>query len=168
MLSLDAEKLRTFLNYDHETGVFTWKVQSSDRMPIGSKAGSLHNRYGYLYIQIDKQRFRAHRLAWLYVHGVMPTNHIDHINRNRSDNRIVNLRDCLPANNSKNQTVRKKNKTGILGVGFCKTRRKFYSDIGVGSKTIHLGRFDTLEEAAIVRKEAETKYFGEFAPARLA
>jgi hypothetical protein len=88
---LTAERLRKRLRYDAETGLFTRRV-GSGHAHAGDMAGSVHST-GYVRICIDGGRYTAHRLAWLYVHGVWPSGQIDHINRNRSDNRIANLRE---------------------------------------------------------------------------
>jgi hypothetical protein len=87
---LTAERLRERLHYDAETGVFTRRV-GSGHAHAGDMAGSVHST-GYVRIGIDGGKYTAHCLAWLYVHGVWPSDQIDHINRNRSDNRIANLR----------------------------------------------------------------------------
>jgi HNH endonuclease len=88
---LTAERLRERLHYDAETGVFTRRVGSSNAR-AGDVAGSVHST-GYVRISIDGGKYTAHCLAWFYVHGVWPSDQIDHINRNRSDNRIANLRE---------------------------------------------------------------------------
>jgi hypothetical protein len=88
---LAAERLRERLRYDGGTGVFTRRV-GSGHARAGEIAGSVHST-GYVRIGIDGGKYTAHRLAWLYVHGVWPSDQIDHINRNRSDNRIANLRE---------------------------------------------------------------------------
>jgi hypothetical protein len=89
--SLTAERLREQLRYDAETGVFTRRVESGHAC-VGDVAGSVHST-GYVRIGIDGWKYTAHHLAWLYVHGVWPSDQIEHINRKRSDNRIANLRE---------------------------------------------------------------------------
>ena len=87
---LTAERLRELLNYDPLTGVFSWRVNGRGRSGVGTVAGgSNHKR-----IAIDKKEYFVHRLAWLYVHGCWPTEDIDHINGDPSDNRIANLREA--------------------------------------------------------------------------
>ena len=88
---LTAERLRERLHYDAETGVFTRRVGSSNARS-GDVAGSVHST-GYVRIGIDGWKYTAHHLAWLYVHGVWPSDQIEHISRKRSDNRIANLRE---------------------------------------------------------------------------
>jgi hypothetical protein len=103
---------------------------------------------GYIRISVDNKNYKAHRLAWLYVNGEWPSHEIDHINGNRSDNRIDNLRDVPRAQNIQNQVKpHSNNKTGYLGVtkGPCNRFRAF---IGVNGKNVNLGRFDTAELAS--------------------
>lgn len=134
---MDDSRLKKLLHYDHDTGIFTWTRYSNHR-----QAG--YNQRGYIYIQIDGKPYPAHRLAWLYMYGVWPTGMVDHINQNRRDNRITNLRE---ASNQLNQYNVSKytNNTGVKGV--CKYRNRYKSRITVHGKTHHLGVFDTIEEA---------------------
>jgi hypothetical protein len=85
---LTAERLREVLNYNPGTGVFTWRVQTGRRAPVGAIAGCI-TWYGYIAIKIDCCRHLAHRLAWFYVTGAWPKDQIDHINGNRSDKQTV-------------------------------------------------------------------------------
>ena len=89
--SLTAERLREQLRYDAETGVFTRRV-GRGHARAGDMAGTVH-RTGYVRISIDGGKYTAHHLAWLYVHGVWPSDQIEHINRKRSDNRLVDLKE---------------------------------------------------------------------------
>jgi hypothetical protein len=83
--------LKQILDYDQNTGVFRWATRKCQRKRAGEIAGSVSNK-GYVMIGIDYKKYSAHRLAWLYVHGDWPAGEIDHINRDRTDNRISNLR----------------------------------------------------------------------------
>jgi hypothetical protein len=141
-----AARLREVLNYDPETGIFTWRVRLKYSVPIGARAGSFPAN-GYCMIGIDGVHYRAHRLAWLYVYGEWPKNFIDHIDGNRLNNAIANLRDVSNKMNGHNTNVpRRGNKTGLLGVLPYKNG-KFTAQIGVNGKSNHLGVFDTAEEA---------------------
>ena len=144
---LTAARLRELLHYNPETGVFTRKT-ARPGVRAGSVAGSLNKVSGYVWITVCRNANLAHRLAWLYVHGVWPAGVLDHINRQRNDNRIANLRDCTMALNSLNVgSARSTNKsTGILGV--YAYRAKYVAKIMIGGKTRHLGVFATKEEAA--------------------
>jgi hypothetical protein len=97
-MTLTAERLREILGYDPETGLFTRLVRTG-RIRAGEVAGTAHSR-GYRSIVIDGRVYLSHRLAWLYVHGEWPPEQIDHINRNRADNRLVNLRAAKQSQNN--------------------------------------------------------------------
>lgn len=141
-LNLTAAYLRSLLRYDESTGEFTWIVGQR----TGMKAGCIVST-GYIKINIDKVTYLAHRLAWLYMHGEWPKHHIDHRNGNGSDNRFLNLRDGSQQFNTQNKRRAQSNSTtGILGVSFHHTG-KYRARVGLNGKEIHLGVFDTIEEA---------------------
>jgi hypothetical protein len=142
-----AQRLRELLHYDPETGVFTRRVQTSNRIRVGDVAGSINDK-GYLNIRVDvRQRF-AHRLAWLYVYGVWPQHQIDHINGVRDDNRIVNLRDVTKSINMQNQRhACSNNKSGLLGASWNKARSCWQAQIKIGGMVKFLGRFESATEA---------------------
>ena len=141
---LTIERLRGLLNYAPETGVFTWIVHAS-QMHIGDIAGSV-NGSGYLQIDIDGQKYKAHRLAWLYATGAWPTAQIDHVNGQRDDNRISNLRDVSRSVNIQNlRKARSDNKSGLLGVSA--NGNRWQAQINVGGKKRQIGTFATPELA---------------------
>lgn len=141
---LTHERLKEILRYDHETGNFYWKVALATHIKIGDKAGFLDSRY--IRISIDRKRYQAHRLAWLYVYGKFPEQHIDHINGVKTDNRIENLRDVDILTN--NQNMREASKSSTLGIlGVSPRNGRFRARIGVNGKIINLGTYDTVEEA---------------------
>jgi hypothetical protein len=152
-------ELKELLNYNPDTGVFTWNVSKPGRS-FGSIAGTRHVN-GYTHIQLNKKIYKAHRLAWLYVHGYFPEC-IDHINNDRDDNRIENLREATVTQNNHNSKLSKNNTSGIKGVSWHKKSMKWCATIGVYGKTIYLGLFDNLELAELVITEARNKYHGEF------
>ncbi len=98
---LTAEYLRSILHYDQETGIFTWKVRTARRVKAGDVAGCSDGD-GYRLIKVQSRLYKAHRLAWLYIHGSWPKDQIDHINRIRTDNRIANLREVSNKQNLQN------------------------------------------------------------------
>lgn len=157
---LTAEYLRSVLDYDPETGVFTWKVRTSTKVKIGDITGSLDGR-GYLQIGVCSRLHKAHRLAWLYVYGEWPKLSIDHINRNRADNRISNLRDVTSKQNNQNAGKRSDNKSGHPGVYWYKPYNKWRAQIKHNQKKIHLGYFTTIEDAVSARKAAEKLYWAD-------
>ena len=150
--------LREVLCYDSETGVFRWRVSPSHRAPVGSLAGTRHPS-GYRRIIFCGRRYYAHRLAWLYVYGHPPKMNVDHINGIRNDNRIRNLRVVTQSQNCGNARLSAANTSGFKGVVWDKSRKKWAVRIKVNYKTIHLGRFDDINEAAKIAKAAREKYF---------
>lgn len=154
---LQHERLLEMLTYDKDTGEFYWNIHVSTRAK-GCKAGS-YSAQGYIMIQVDKKIYAAHRLAWYYVYGYYPEHQIDHINRVRDDNRIINLREVTQSCNSKNTKVRSDNNVGVTGVTRLveNEREIFIAYIGDKRNLTHLGRFRTLREAVEARYEAELK-----------
>jgi hypothetical protein len=158
------ERLRSVLDYDPETGLFVWRQRINNRAPQGSRAGHLNNQ-GYIYISLDGRKYAAHRLAWLYVYGTWPADLIDHIDLNRANNAIGNLREATHSTNKANRLAPSNNTSGIKGVGFSKAQRKWQASICRQYKQTHLGFFETKEEAAEAYRQAATRLFGEFARA---
>lgn len=152
------ERLREVLDYNQNTGVFTWKTSTSNRVKTGHRAGCVSDR-GYVIIGVDADEYRAHRLAWLYVYGSAP-DRIDHKNRNRQDNRICNLR---PATSSQSNMNRPARRNGLKGVDFFKARQKWRARVHKEGKATHLGYFDTEQEAHSVYWDAAKEVHGEFA-----
>jgi hypothetical protein len=158
--SITQEKLKEVLDYNPDTGIFTCKL-SRRKIKAGDIAGYA-SKSGYVRLTIDNKKYLAHRLAWLYVYGVIPK-YIDHINRIASDNRICNLREATHSENMCNRKIHSNNKSSIKNVGFCKKTEKWRVKINVNNKKIHIGYFDDLEFADLAATEARNKYHGEFA-----
>lgn len=141
---MTRDELAELLEYDPDTGVFTWKVNRGG-CKAGDIAGSDHNR-GYWQIRVKGCRYLAHRLAFLLMTGAMPAGDVDHINGNRADNRWCNLRDVSRTLNNQNQRrAQKDNETGLLGVS--PHRGRFKAQIRVNGKVRNLGLFDSPEVA---------------------
>ena len=157
---LTAEYLRSILDYNPDTGIFTWKVSTSTRVKAGDVAGRLDG-HGYLQIMVLSRLYKAHRLAWLHTHGVWPKDQIDHINRIRTDNRIANLRDVSRKQNLQNRSKSSNNTSGHTGVSWNKQRSKWQAQITHNYKTINLGFFSILEDAVAARKAAEKLYWAD-------
>lgn len=163
---LTAEELRRVLDYDQATGQFTWKVRiGKGRAYPGKPAGCVHERRGAfdVLVSYNYRIYQAHRLAWLYVYGVWPNGILDHINGNRRDNRIANLRPCTPRQNLANSRLRSNNTAGVKGVWYDKDRDKWAARIRRDGKRVMLGRFETKEEAAEAYRLAALREYGEFA-----
>lgn len=143
-ITLTHERLQKVVHYNPDTGLFIRKERGKESKPLGSN----HSKPGgYLKFSIDGVLYFAHRLAWFYVHGDWPKGMIDHKNRNKSDNRICNLRVSDHSKNGHNSNLSIANKTGFTGVTFVSKINKYRSCIVKNRKRIHLGYFDTPEEA---------------------
>lgn len=144
--SITQSHLKRVLEYDAATGVFRATV-ARGKSTLRSVVGSVSR--GYVTITIDYISYPAHRLAWLYVHGEWPCKFIDHVNGDRSDNRIANLRDVDQSINLQNQRrARSNNSVGLLGVGHADSRiRPYKARIVVDRKEVHLGLFTTPRRA---------------------
>lgn len=152
-------------NNDYSIQIKTSKGQKilidPDDFEKCSKYSWCISKTGYAVANIRGKVTKMHR----YILGVKDPNIvIDHINRNPLDNRKENLRLCTPRENSLNTSVSKNNKTKCLGISIVKKTGKYRARIMVNGKEINLGRYDNIEDAKKVRKEAEMKYFKEFAP----
>lgn len=146
-----SARVRELLDYDPQTGAFTRKVRTAQRHQTGSRADFLITtgiKVGYRRVSIDSQRFLAHRVAWLYVHGDWPAHQIDHLNCDRGDNRIANLRDVPHAVNMQNRrTPRTDNVNDCLGVVFMRSNGKWRARIQLAGKGRHIGVYETKEAA---------------------
>ena len=134
--------LQTKLKYFADTGMFIW-TEHNHQSHRGKPAGNRRKADGYIQIKIAGKLYLAHRLAWLYVFGVFPKHEIDHINRNKADNRIDNLREATRRENEYNKPRRKDNTSGYTGVTMCKSSGRWIANIKRNGQQIYLGRFDT-------------------------
>lgn len=153
MSDITAAEVRELLDYEPDTGIFTWKV-SRGRSPVGAPAGTKHSR-GYVVIKINKKDYLAHKLVWLIHTGKMPTSEIDHINGITSDNRFSNLRDVSHRENLRNTSLHRSNKSGCCGVRFLAARGHWIAEITNFNSAIYLGSFKSMDEAKQARKTAE-------------
>ena len=156
-MTLTVEQLKDALTYDPNTGEFVWKTRPSKAVKTGDAAGCVEKRIGYVTIGIKGRIYKAHRLAWLYTYGQWPNGLIDHINGDKADNRIANLRDVFADGNSQN--VRKpnsRNKSGFMGVIWF--QNKWRASMSVNGKSKWLGDYNTPEEAHQVYLEAKRRY----------
>lgn len=162
MIELTQECLKQILNYNPETGVFIWKIKPAQNIKVGQQAGCL-NKNGYIQISILNKRYYAHRLAWLYTYGSFPTEHIDHVNGVRNDNRIKNIRVANRFENAQNSTKKKNNSSGYKGVNWDTARNKWRAKIMINGKSTHIGIFDKPEDAAKAYDVAAQQAHGSFA-----
>lgn len=145
--------LKNLLTYYPLTGLFYWNITRGGKALAGSKAGS-PDSCGYIRIRINGTEYSAHRLAWMYIHGTFPSCEIDHINGICDDNRLENLRECNRNGNVHNQRISKANTSGIKGVSWNKANSKWHASIKINRKTVYLGQFINIEEAAQAVKSA--------------
>lgn len=144
---LSVSELSKLLKYDPLTGQFTRLVTTSQNAKKGSEAGYI-SPIGYRVISIKSRQFYGHRLAWLYVHGEFPKGQIDHIDGNRANNAISNLRDVAEIVNRQNLRVPPKhNQLGILGVSRSTSGKRYHARIQLNGVKVHLGTYDTCEDA---------------------
>lgn len=143
---ISHKELTDRLNYDPTTGIFTWKQDGYNRVVKAGDVAGFDKCNGYWQLCLNKVKYNAHRVAWFYVHGEWPENDIDHINGNRGDNRIDNLRSVTRSVNLQNlRGPRKIGTSGYLGV--TQKGSRFLAQIGANGKHYGLGRFDTAEQA---------------------
>jgi len=165
------ELLRKLLRYEPETGDLFWMARTPDAFSCprriqswecnrwnsrhaGKEALASHNN-GYKSGSLLGSWCLSHRAIWALVYGEWPEQDIDHINHIRDDNRLVNLRAVSRKENTRNQVLRRTNKSGVMGVHWDNARTKWISRISSGGKRLNLGAFDNKEDAVMVRMNAE-------------
>jgi hypothetical protein len=158
MEELTQEYLKTLFVYDPILGNFT-RIKTVGRGKVGSIAGSIGR--GYVCIQIDRKRYYAHRLAWIYIYGAASED-IDHIDGVRSNNAISNLRLADKTQNSYNTGLMKNNTSGYKGVSYVAARGKYQVGICIQGVQKHLGYYSTAEEASAAYQKAAKELHGEF------
>jgi len=163
-MTITLERLKELVEYSPETGLFLWRVQMNSAAPVGSIAGTVRPD-GYRGIRIDKRHYFAHRLAWFYVHGEWPALYLDHINCDRADNRIKNLRVATRSQNHANVGRRSHNTSGFKGVTWHKRDRHWRSQIKHAGTLHHLGSFSDPALAHEAYCRAARQLFGKFARA---
>lgn len=142
MSALTQDMLKRLLRFDPESGHFQWNEKTATHTVVGSQAGGIDNR-GYWRIRLFGQAYAAHRLAWFYVHGDWPKGDLDHINGNRTDNRLANLREVTRSVNMQNL---RKGRKGLLGVRLHKSGL-FEARIVADGTRRTIGYYGTEEEA---------------------
>ena len=153
--SITQDELKQLMEYNPETGNLIWKV-SRGKSKVGKVAGRT-TAEGYIQIGIYGNQYQAHRLVWLYVYGEFPEYAIDHIDGDKANNTISNLRIC-PRNmkdNGQNRKTHKNNTSGYPGVHFVKQQQNYRASIMADGKKYILGRFNTAELAYEARLNAQ-------------
>ena len=158
---LSIELLRAAVDYNPETGALTWRprlpmfwpehgeTSRFNRQMAGRKVGCV-NGDGYRHFEVGGRHVKSHRAAWALFYGCWPEDQIDHINGDKLDNRIANLREVDSKQNSQNKARPLNNKSGVVGVHYCNTSKKWHAKI----QGRVIGRFDDFAAAVAARKDA--------------
>lgn len=154
--------VRDRLSYDAETGTLTWRSRAGTHARwntryAGRPAGTVTDR-GYIAISIDGRFYKAHRLAWYAHHGTLPAGFVDHVNGDKTDNRLANLRDVPHQTNMRNQRLRSDNTTGVPGVYRRSDGGWYAQGRTLDGRNKHIGNFASFEDAASARSEFQRRH----------
>lgn len=167
---IPIEYLRSCFSYNAETGTFIWKDRPREHFKtdrghrqtngrqVGKEAFASPHSQGYLHGGLDGMLLFAHRVAWAIHYGRWPNGEIDHINHNRKDNRISNLREASRMANGRNLSIKSNNKTGANGVYVDTKHNRIVAQIRVNGKMQYIGAFASVPEALEARKKANEHY----------
>lgn len=154
-VTLSIDRLRFLLHYNRKTGVFTRRVAVA-QMKKGDICGTVRLD-GYLVFSVDTKLYLVHRLAWFYAYGKWPVGSVDHVDGDKTNNRILNLRQATHSENNQNQIgARRHSKTGVRGVSK-HASGKWLAQLVVGGKHYSLGLHETLDSARIAYEEARRR-----------
>ena len=156
---LTYEQANELFHYEPSSGKLIRKVTTGNRALAGTEVACGASKNKYKFVHHNKKAYCVHRICMLLAYGECPKNvQIDHINHNRGDNRLCNLRFVTNEENSKNHSANKNNTSGITGVYYNKAKRKFQAYIMLNYRNKYIGRYDSLDDAARARKSAEFLY----------
>lgn len=150
------ETLHQLLRYEPDTGRLFWRDR--DRNLSGLEAGGIASSDGYRRIRINGQLRLAHRIVLAMQNGEWPPAQVDHINGDRADNRLVNLRPVQRSTNLRNKSRYRNNRSGCTGVHWCKVTSRWAAAIQKDGRRVTLGRFAVLADAIAARRAAEPKF----------
>lgn len=162
MTELTVEYARKCISYDPSSGIFTSRLfmGSGKRLP-GDPLGSVGS-HGYMTTMVAGRAYLLHRLAWFMVHGRWPKEAIDHIDQNKLNNRLSNLRECTLGENNWNLPLSPLNSSGVTGVHWDKRSGRWMATIRADGKTKYLGKFKQKDDAASAYQSAVSRYRGHF------
>ena len=156
------EYLRQRLRYDPETGLLYWREYSPFSMRWNSKypdrVAGLINPRGYRRVCVDDKVYHAHRIIWAMEYGDWPDKEIDHVDGDKTNNRLSNLRVVDRVENGRNLSIASNNTSGVTGVSWNKQRNKWTVRIKANGYYHYLGLFFSFDEAVKVRKDAEARF----------
>jgi hypothetical protein len=165
---IEVARVKELLNYDPETGALRWKPRTGRNgswCNLDRDAGSKSKQTGYLTIRLDKKLYQAHRLAWAIHYGVSPDEQIDHINGDRLDNRIQNLRLLTSKGNAENhKRARVDSRTRVQGVSLTRKPGVFKAKIKCNGQSRHLGHFSSIEAARSAYLSAKLSLHQSYVP----
>lgn len=161
MKGLSVKKQELEKLFDYVDGGLYWKIKPSNNVNVGDKAGSANDR-GYLFVQINKKKYSLHRLVYAYHHGYMPL-FVDHIDNNKANNRIDNLRAVTKSQNQQNRKCNANSATKFKNVCWNARQAKWQVQVCVNKKRVVSKVFDDFELATLVAAEARDKFHGVFA-----
>jgi hypothetical protein len=172
-MELTQEIVRELIDYNSGTGRITWRKRdikwfASEKQPAAMSCKSWNSRFagkeikkrdkdGYFVGTILGQKFRSHRVIWLWMTGEWP-DQVDHINGIKDDNRWFNLRNVSNTENARNTSRKRNNKSGQMGVWWSKGNKTWQASITINKVPRHLGSYQCFELASLVRSEAEAFY----------
>lgn len=170
-MELTQAYLKECFDYDPVTGNLIWRARPRSHFKTRNASGASGRRVGqvagtqvacwYRFISLDRKPYLAHRLVWFWHHGRFPFRDTDHVNRDRSDNRIENLRECTRSQNQQSRgSHRASGSRGVEQISVGTWRARIRSD----GRSIHLGTFFSEKDAALAYARAAVDYFGKFAP----
>lgn len=157
---LTYDRARELFEYDPETGNLLRKVRYGRPCTPPKPMRTLDKR-GYFQVNIKGEVLKVHRVVWLLAYGSFPNGYLDHINGDKTDNRLSNLRVVSHRENIRNSKARSNSTTGLKGVRRTANPNRWRAGVKVADRHIHLGYFDTPEEAHLAYCKAASKYFGE-------
>lgn len=166
---ISVSQLRRLVFYDPDSGRMTWRVNRGGSARAGNEVGSIRKKDGYRQVKIDGRMYLIHRLAWLYVFGVWPSIMLDHANENKSDNRLLNLRECSRSQNGANRSAQKNNVATIKGVHAVRWgksvrwKAQIYITLDGVKRGEYLGCFVAKDLAAAAYAKRASELYGEFA-----
>lgn len=156
---ISQDELKELMHYAPETGSFTRLKANNGNVKVGEEVGWVishnHTTLQYRGTEINGKKYLLHRLAFLYMTGIFPKFHVDHIDGNGLKNKWSNLRQVTRTENLRNRRLNTNNRSGRIGISFHKQSNKWRAAINMNGAKKHLGYFDKFEEAVVVRKEAE-------------